>query len=272
MSLTDASFLRFNVSTLPGYRQLRQSGMLDFIAGKEFGHYRGRFKTSVEARNSLPVSRRATYDSEALVSIGIESYSTIHLFDWPVLGFLQKMMSHNQLTVMTDFGGHVGVKFYAFREMLDFPKDFQWQVVEVPAMVREGRRRVPPGVNSLSFFERLEETAPCDALLCSGSLQYVDWTIEEIVDRLPRRPAMVFVNKVPVSKERGFFTIETFVKSLPCHIFGPNELEKARRNLGYKLAANWPIPHRDFVVLSSKGMEKVQMVGEAWTLESGQPQ
>ena len=267
MSLTDASYLRFNVSTLPGYRQLRQSGMLDFIAGKEFGHYRGRFKTSLEARNSLPVSRRATYDNEALVSIGVESYSTIHLFDWPVLGFLQKLMSHNQLRVVTDFGGHIGVKFYAFQGMLDFPKDFRWQVVEVPAMVREGRRRVPPGVNSLAFFERLEETAPCDVLLCSGSLQYVDSTIEEIIDRLPQRPSMVFVNKVPVSKERGFFTVETFVKSLPCHIFGPNELEKARRNLGYKLAANWPIPHRDFVVLSSKGMEKVQMVGEAWMLE-----
>jgi putative methyltransferase (TIGR04325 family) len=271
MSMTDA-VSRLNLSTLPGYRQLRHSGMLDFIAGKEFGHYRGRFRTSEEVRSSLPVSRRATYDDESLVSIGIESYSKIHIFDWPVVGFLQKLLRQNRLRTVTDFGGHVGVKFYAYRDMLDLPDDFRWQVVEVPAMVKEGRRRVPEGVDALCFFERLEETEPCDVLLCSGSLQYVDWTIEEIIDRLPRKPSMVFVNKVPVSNGQGFFTMETFVKSLPCHIFGNDELEKTRQRLGYKLETNWPIPHRDFVVLSSKGMEKVQMTGEAWTLQDRQHQ
>jgi putative methyltransferase (TIGR04325 family) len=266
MSMTSA-FSRLNLSELPGYRQLRRSGILDFIAGKEFGHYRGRFRTSEDARNSLPSAQRTTYDDEALASIGIESYSTIHLFDWPILVFCQKLMRQNHLHVVTDFGGHVGVKFYAFQEMLELPEDFHWQVVDVPAIINEGRRRLPPEIHSLSFFERVEETAACDALLCSGVLQYVDLSLEEIIARLPGKPHMIFVNKVPVSSKQGFFTIETFVKSLPCHIFGPDELTSARQHLGYRLAANWPIPHRDFVVLSRKGMEKVQMVGEAWTLQ-----
>jgi putative methyltransferase (TIGR04325 family) len=259
---------RLNLSTFPGYKKLRQSGVLDFVAGKEFGHYRGRFSTSDEATSSLPPSRRATYDNESLVSIGIESYSTIHPFDWPILTFCQKLMRENHLHSVTDFGGHIGVKFYAFREMLDLPEDFRWQIVDVPAMVREGRRRVPPEVHSLSFYEHVEETEACDALLCSGSLQYVDWSIEDLIGRLPRKPYMIFLNKVPVSASEGFFTLETFVKTLPCRIFGPNELEAARQHLGYKLAASWPITNRDFVVLSSKGMEKVQMVGEAWVLQT----
>jgi putative methyltransferase (TIGR04325 family) len=120
----------------------------------------------------------------------------------------------------------------------------------------------------LSFYEHVEETEACDALLCSGSLQYVDWSIEDLIGRLPRKPYMIFLNKVPVSASEGFFTLETFVKTLPCRIFGPNELEAARQHLGYKLAASWPITNRDFVVLSSKGMEKVQMVGEAWVLQT----
>ena len=258
---------RFNLSALPGYGQLRRSGVLDFIAGKEFGHYRGRFRTSEEARNSLPAPQHATYDDEALASIGIESYSTIHLFDWPILVFCQKLMRQNHLRVVTDFGGHVGVKFYAFQEMLDPPEDFRWQVVDVPAIIKEGKRRLPPHVHSLSFFERLEETEPCDVLLCSGSLQYVDLSLEEIIARLTKKPRMVFVNKVPVSSKEGFYTLEKFIKSLPCHIFGPDELNETRQRLGYRLEASWPIPHRDFVVLSSKGMEKVQMVGEAWALQ-----
>jgi hypothetical protein len=47
-----------NLSTLPRYKQLRQSGVLDFVVDKEFGHYRGRFSTSEEATNSLPAQRR----------------------------------------------------------------------------------------------------------------------------------------------------------------------------------------------------------------------
>jgi putative methyltransferase (TIGR04325 family) len=267
MSMTGV-LTRFNLSIFPGYKQLRQSGVLDFVVGKEFGHYCGRFHTSEQATNSLPAQRRATYDNESLVSIGIESYSTIHPFDWPILTFCQKLMRENHLHAVTDFGGHIGVKFYAFKEMLDLPEDFRWQIVDVPAMVREGRRRVPPEVHSLCFFEHVEETEACDALLCSGSLQYVDWSIEELIDRLPQKPYMTFLNKVPVSASEGFFTLETFVKTLPCRIFGPAELKTARQHLGYKLAASWPIPNRDFVVLSSKGMEKVQMVGEAWVLQA----
>ena len=245
--------------------------MLDFVIGKEFGHYRGRFSTREQAQNSLPAARRATYDDEALVSIGIESYSTIQPFDWPILVFCQKLMRENHLHALTDFGGHVGVKFYAFRDMLNLPDDFRWQIVDVPAMVREGRRRLPPEVHSLCFFDQVEETEACDALLCSGTLQYVELSIEEVIDRLPQKPYMIFLNKVPVSSKQGFFTVETFVKSLPCHIFGPDDLGRAREHLGYALVASWPIPNRDFVVLSVNGMEKVQMVGEAWVLEQESP-
>jgi len=155
--------------------------------------------------------------------------------------------------------------------MLNLPDDFRWQIVDVPAMVREGRRRLPPEVHSLCFFDHVEETEACDALLCSGTLQYVELSIEEVIDRLPQKPYMIFLNKVPVSSKQGFFTVETFVKSLPCHIFGPDDLGRAREHLGYALVASWPIPNRDFVVLSVNGMEKVQMVGEAWVLEQESP-
>jgi putative methyltransferase (TIGR04325 family) len=270
MSLS-AALSRLNLSTLPWYTELRRTGFLDFVVGKELGHFRGRFPTRERAVNSVPQTQRATYDNEALVSIGIESYSTINPFDWPILVFCQKLIRENHLHAVTDFGGHVGVKFYAFKDMLSLPDDFRWQIVDVPAMVREGRRRLSPEVHSLSFFEHLEETEACDALLCSGVLQYVDSSIEEIIRRLPQRPYMIFLNKVPVSSKEGFFTVETFVKSLPYRIFGPDDLGNARQLLGYKLAASWPIPDRDIVVLSAKGMEKVQMVGEAWMLEQEPP-
>ena len=74
----------------------------------------------------------------------------------------------------------------------------------------------------------------CDALLCSVVLQYVELSIEEVIDRLPQKPYMIFLNKVPVSSKQGFFTVETFVKRLPCHIFGPDYLGRAREHLGYR--------------------------------------
>jgi putative methyltransferase (TIGR04325 family) len=65
---------------------------------------------------------------------------------------------------------------------------------DLPAMVREGKRRLTPETRALEFFERAEETAACDVLLCFGVLQYAEATIDEIVARLPAKPRWISPN------------------------------------------------------------------------------
>ncbi len=253
---------------LPGLKQLKASSVARSLLSGKIGPYRGRFKSSQEATESLPAARRSTYDNDEFVSINVESFSQVHSFDWPVLFFLQRLIHERALRVVTDFGGHVGVKFYAYRGLLDFPEDLRWQVVEVPAMVREGRRRVPAGVTSLEFFERLEETTACDVLICSGALQYAGVPLTELVERAPQKPKVVVLNKVPVSSRGAdFFTLERFgATAIPNHIFSAEMLDEARLRLGYTLAASWTIPDRDFAVLSSWSATWVGMVGQIWAL------
>ena len=236
------------------------------IIGLEFGHFKGRFLTPEAAMASVPAFRRSTYDNQELIPHGIKAFSVVHNFDWPVLFYLQKLLQQNQLHTLTDFGGHVGVKFYAYRDKLTFPADLNWQVVEVPAMVAEGRRRVTPGVTSLNFFENIADTAPADVLICSGVLQCAPFTIEEIVAQLPAKPRVILLNKVAVSRTQGFYTVENFIKCLPYRVLGPADLAETRAKLGYTLAANWQIPDRDIAVLTPQGAERVPLIGEAWTL------
>jgi putative methyltransferase (TIGR04325 family) len=252
-----------SIRAIPGVQRLLK---LKAAHGKEIGHFSGRFDSREEALLSAPSATRSTWDDDALVHGGIGTFSSIHVFDWPVIYYLQQLAKDGRLNAVTDFGGHIGVKYRAYREVIDFPEEMRWQVVEVPAVIREARRRVSQEDQRLGFFERIEETEACDVLLCSGSLQYASLTLEQLVTRMPKRPGTIILNKVPVSKKAAFFTVERYIKSLAYRIFGPDELEEERKRLGYTLAAQWTIPHRDIVVLHSKGAELVEMVGETWTI------
>ncbi|HEY8998060.1 MAG TPA: methyltransferase, TIGR04325 family [Edaphobacter sp.] len=252
---------------LPGIRNLGNSFLLRSLRGKDLGRFRGKFPTRQRAVASLPPSAVSEYDDEQLVEVNLESFSQIHPFDWPVVALCQRLMREGRMRVLTDFGGHIGVKYYAFEPMLDQEKELTWQVVDVPAMIREGRRRLKPENTSLKFYERLEETEPCDALLLSGVVQYSDRSIEEIVASLPKKPYIIFLNKVPVSDGVGYFTIEKYIKPLPYRVYGRNELEGTRERMGYHRLAQWPIPHRDIITLNGTSMEQVHMLGEAWCLE-----
>jgi putative methyltransferase (TIGR04325 family) len=249
-------------------RQLHRSGAANTLFRRQKTPYWGRYQTNEEAQSMVPMARRASFDNEIMVSHNIEKFSTIHVFDWPVLFFLQKLIHEGRLRVVTDFGGHIGVKFYAFRTMLDLPAELRWQVVDVPSMVKEGRRRLSPETSALHFFEQAEEAAACDVLLCSGVLQYAQATIEEIAARLPAKPHWIILNKVAVSEGEGFFTLEDHGRyTLPYRIFTPKELEESRLRLGYTRVASWSIPHCDIVVHSSQGTHHVPMIGEAWAVE-----
>lgn len=231
------------------------------------GHHRGRFRTFQEAEAFLPVWRRSSFNNQEIMAGGIETFSEIHIFDWPVLFFLQQAINERKLHVVTDFGGHIGVKYHAFRNMLKFPEGLMWQVVDMPALVAEGKRRLTPDLRALKFFDSLNEAAPCDVLICSGVLQYIDTDIDAFFDALPSRPEMIILNKVGVSNRGGCVGLETHAQwELPNRVFTREQLADVRRRLGYKLVAGWTIPHRNYVLYDPKGSEEIDMIGEAWSL------
>jgi len=230
-----------------------------------YGDHWGAFATRNEAQAFLPPGRRLSYDDDRLVPMNCDSFAQIHLFDWPVMFCLQQSMARGQLGTVTDFGGHVGVKFKAYGAAMAFPDDLVWQVVDVPAMCRAGRRYGP--APALRFFERLEDARACDVLICSGVLQYADLTLEQIIERLPRRPPLIILNKVALSPDNGFYTLESFGPGrMPYRVLPAWELDDVRQRQGYELQSRWDIPYRDFEVPAADGTHPVKMVGEIWRL------
>lgn len=254
-----------NIWSIPGLKQARRSLLLNDLLRIGYGRHWGCFETKDAAIAFLAGRPRAEYDDDEIVQVNLESFKQVHAFDWPVMFFIERLIKEGALSAVTDFGGHVGVKYYAYRDHLTYPADMLWQVVDVPAVCREGDSQRPEWASALSFHATVEATAPSELLLCSGSLQYADLSLEQIISRMARAPRAIILNKVALARNGGFFTLESFGRGrMPYRVFGESELAECRRSLGYALQARWDIPHRTFVVRSRHVSRHVDVVGEAW--------
>ncbi|HEY4253622.1 MAG TPA: methyltransferase, TIGR04325 family [Roseomonas sp.] len=253
---------------LPGLKQLRASGRLNALLRLCHGSYWGMFPTREAALAYRRPSAKVAYDDDRIVPINLDVFSRIHLFDWPLLFHLEQMIKRRALRRVTDFGGHVGVKYHAYRQAMQFPDDLLWQVVDVPAMCQEGRRRAAD-LPQLRFHENLDETLPADVLICSGSLQYVGAGLDEILARSPAPPPRILLNKVAVTDEQDFFTLESFgIGRMPYQVMALPTLDALRERCGYVLERRWELPDRNFTVQAPGGRQLVQMIGEAWRYET----
>jgi putative methyltransferase (TIGR04325 family) len=254
---------------LPGLRRIRSSGRLNAWLGRSHGSHWGRFPTREAAAAYMPIKAQIDYDDDRIVEMNVESFSRVHLFDWPVMFHLQRLIAGGGLRRVTDFGGHVGVKYLAYRDTLRFPVDMIWQVVDVPAMCRAGRRR-SVDTPQLRFHEALEDTQPSDVLLCSGSLQYVEEPLDRLLARLPAPPPTIVINKISVTEAESFFTLESFgLGRMPHQVLSQAELDALRQRCGYGLETHWDIPDREFEVLAADGRRPVRMIGEVWRRAEG---
>lgn len=243
---------------------MRQSYVLNELFRIGYGRHWGCFDTRSAALAFLTDRPRAQYDDDEIVQINLERFKQVQAFDWPVMFHMDRLIRSGKLSTITDFGGHVGVKYYAYRDHLSYPADLRWQVVDVAAACREGSRQRPGWASALSFHETIAETAPCDLLLCSGSLQYSDMSLPELLGSLKQAPRAIILNKVAIASS-GFFTLEAFGRGrMPYRIFSEGELHEWRRLMGYELWARWEIPDRGFVVPSRHGARNVNCIGEAW--------
>ncbi len=260
---------------LPGLKQLRRSGRLNALLRKGYGPHWGRFQTYGDAFAFLRPSDRLTFRQDSVVQNNISTFKQVHLYDWPILFFLFSLIHDGKVRVITDFGGHVGVKFYAYRSLLKFPSDLAWQVVDLPEICREGEKRRDRSELQLKFFDSVDAAPACDMLICSGVLQYSDIELEDIFKRLSTKPKFALLNKIAVIKDgrEGFYTIEAYgFGKMPYRIFAQGDLDCARVRLGYRLVRRWSIPYRDFDVPSERRTDRIEMIGEAWALEPSSPE
>jgi putative methyltransferase (TIGR04325 family) len=110
-----------------------------------------------------------------------------------------------------DLGGHAGIKYYAFRRVLNYPTGMRWKTCDVAGVIQAGREiAAERGIGEeLSFTSDYKEASGFDVLFISGCLQFLPERMPQILAALPVKPKRIILNTTTVHPERTIFTVHS---------------------------------------------------------------
>jgi putative methyltransferase (TIGR04325 family) len=257
--------LRRLVANVPPIRAYRRRAYARAFAARErVNLYHGVYGSFEEAERSAPASKPTGYDNTASAQMYDADMSPT-LRDYPALFWLHRAIASGSRRVF-DLGGHIGIKYYAFRDRLSIPTHVSWQVCDVPAVVARGRAlALERGVDGqLRFTIDWEEMAQADVLFASGSLQYLPTPLGAMLRRLPTLPSRIVINNAALHPTRSFFTLNsTGVAFCPYRVQSEPSLGAELEELGYDCVDRWETP-KSFEIPFESGYGMDRFVGMAF--------
>jgi putative methyltransferase (TIGR04325 family) len=213
----------------------------EIASGNDVRLFRGIFPSFEAAARKIPAGRPLGYDNPVSATRMLSEWLAVHPSDYPVLFWLAKLLPGNK--TVFDWGGSVGIKYFAFRPYLDYACDLAWFVGEVPAVVALGReiasRESAPALRFTTGFDGL---ASADILLASGVLQFVENPFA-FLRAQPQLPRHVIVNKTPIYDQPSAVTLHNMGTSFcPYQLFNRAEFISGVEALGYRVADEWRSP------------------------------
>lgn len=210
-----------------------------FLNNREENLFLGSYESFAAAEAGAPPTKAVGYDNaEAAKTL----YShQIYFYDYPGLFWLGRSLDAGMRRVF-DLGGHVGIKYYAFRRVLDYPADLRWTVCDVPGVVKTGQELAAQreATAQLGFTTDFRDASGCDVLYASGSLQYLPQTISQIIAELPDKPRRIVLNTTAVHPARTLYTLNSIGFAVcPYRIQHHDELLAELTAAGYKRRDAW---------------------------------
>jgi len=209
--------------------------------GRHVRLFQGIFPDFETAAAAVPSGWRSGYDNEASARRVIDEWLGVYPNDYPVMFWLSKVLPECRL--LFDWGGNVGLKYFAYRKYLSYPASMTWLVNDVPAVVEFGLAnalRESPG--NLRFSTSLDEIPSADVLLAAGVLHFIDdpFGLLRSFERLPKH---LILSKVPAYASPSAWTVHNMGTAMcPYHLFNRDELVGAIEDLGYALIDEWKFP------------------------------
>lgn len=230
------------IAGLPGLAQWRKRRFRRAFAGGDYGgDCDGIFSTYEEAAAAAPTTLPLGYDHAAAARMYRERLSRIYPSDYAMMLWLQVALVEGNRQVF-DLGGHVGVGYYAYQKILDFPPDMSWKICDVPAVVEAGRElaRTNDHPARLSFTEHFAEGEGSDILFTSGCLQYLQDTLAQRVSSWQSRPRWILINLLPLHGSREYWTVQSIGSAFcPYRIQHEGTFLSEMTALGYHLMDKW---------------------------------
>jgi len=204
--------------------------------------YRGIYATFSQAREAIGPS--AGYDSAEGGGFYRDRLDKVFPEDYPLLFWLQPIIGG--IRRVFDFGGHVGLHYYAFKKLLELPPALTWEVSDVPAVCSEGEvlAKSRGQSASLKFAPGFDLLDGADVCISSGALQYLDKDVlPNALKKCPKPPQHLLLNKLPVLDGPSFATVQdVWVFKSAYTVFGHRELISSYEAAGYRLKDEWKNP------------------------------
>lgn len=219
-----------------------------FVSPSGYALHYGVYPTFDAARRDAPTSRG--FDQPGAELDFTDRLTAIFPYDYPVLFWLDRAFRQGGRTVV-DVGGSVGVHYFAYQPLLEYPAELRWRICEVPAAVAAGKALAAErGARALEFTSELSPAAleGADVLLSAGALQYIEAPrLEELLAGTRRRPAHLLLNKLPLHDGEEFVSLQHIREGfVPERVFDRARLVGALERLGYEAVAEWRVPERTF--------------------------
>lgn len=202
--------------------------------------FRGVFDSFAAAEESAPATRPVGYDNPESAELYLKRLR-VDDHDYPAMLWLSKSFGDGMPRV-ADCGGSIGIKYFAFAKFIAFPADLDWLVIDVPAAVKRGRdfaasRRAPSG---LRFSADLADADGVDVFFASGSLQYLDRSLPEILRGFERLPRRIVINTTPIHPAESFFTLNSIGTAFcPYRIAAHGPFIDGIEAVGYRMRDEW---------------------------------
>lgn len=203
--------------------------------------FSGVYSSFAEANAAIPATRNNSYDNpDSATFLGHKG--SVRSSDYPVLFWLDRLLPTNPY--LLDFGGYLGISYYSFDRLLQYPPDLQWTIYDVPAVVGAGEKlALEKGRSNLRFTSSFEAVENCSLLLAFGSLQFPEKTLAEFLRPLHRRPQHLLLNKTPLGELPTFYTLHNMGPALsPYRISNREEFLQSLAELNYELIDSWENP------------------------------
>ena len=211
----------------------------EFTSASGRNAYWGVYSTFDQAVSAAPATKQIGYDQEGPAQMYRNLIDRVEPSEYAVLHWLERALPAGGRVF--DFGGHVGVKFYAFRSIGAIPPPIRWTVYDVPAVVRSGRELAASRNESdLTFTETFEDASGADVFLGLGSLQYVEQSLPDWIKRLAQPPRTVIVSAMPMVEGPRYVTLQNLGFSFcPYLIESETDLLNGMDSLGYRPRHRW---------------------------------
>jgi putative methyltransferase (TIGR04325 family) len=229
------------IRQLPVVRAYRRRRFSRVFATETNTHlFDGDFRDFAAAIASAPTTRPAGYDHPAAAEMYRNRLDRLFPEDLPLVEVLRSLAP---LGPIVDFGGHIGLSYYALREPLQPLLDtIDWTVVDVAAVASEGERLAAERGRPLRFRTSLDGL-DADIVLASGVLQYVEEPLDQLLRRMRRLPRAVVLHKTPLTDRRPYVTLNAIGTAYcPYAVRGRHELFAAVQALGYRVVQEWRSP------------------------------